>query len=80
MVALFRRGVKLTVNTDDPTFFGTSLVEEYAHLSRLGIPVAGLVAMLRQAIRSAFLDAGARQELQEELDAYPATHPPPVAG
>lgn len=61
--SLFEAGVPITVNTDDPTFFQTSLVDEYLHLHDLGIPGEALFAMIENGFRYAFI-------AQEEKESY----------
>ncbi len=56
-------GVALTINTDDPSFFDTTLSEEYLHVQRLGVPEAGIVDMMKNGFRHAFLP-------QEEIERY----------
>ena len=51
---LYRAGVPITLNTDDPAFFGTSLSEEFALASRLGLTEAELETIRQNAYRYAF--------------------------
>ena len=53
--ALHDAGVPVTINTDDPTFFGTMLADEYAHVNALGVPVEGILQMIKNGFRYAFL-------------------------
>jgi adenosine deaminase len=53
--ALFEAGVPITINTDDPTFFGTTLAEEYAHVLAMGVSAEGIFEMIRNGFRYAFL-------------------------
>jgi adenosine deaminase len=55
--ALFDAGIPVTVNTDDPTFFGTTLAEEYAHLHGMGFGFDDLLQVLRNGFRYSFLPA-----------------------
>ena len=58
------RGLFVTVNTDDPPLFNTTLVQEYQVLVReFGYDAAGLTRIARNA----FLAAGAEPELKERL-------------
>ncbi|MFL5733571.1 MAG: adenosine deaminase [Chloroflexia bacterium] len=52
---LFEAGVPITINSDDPTFFGTSLVDEYMHLQSAGVDERGLAQMLKNGFLYAFL-------------------------
>ena len=69
--ALRRAGVRVTVNSDDPPFFGTSLGREYqlAH-AELGLSRAALRQCTRDAIESAFVDEATRARLLRKLGAH----------
>ncbi|WP_244492112.1 adenosine deaminase [Aureimonas sp. AU12] len=60
-------GLRLTVSSDDPPFFGTSLTEEYAFTERHGFTEAQRLALTRTAIEAAFVDEATRQRLLERL-------------
>lgn len=60
---LFQAGIPLTINSDDPTFFGTTLSNEYLQLYTSGIPEQAIYTMLKNGFRYAFLP-------QEVKDAY----------
>lgn len=65
---LRRAGVEVTVNSDDPPYFGSTLTEEYELLSRLfGYDEEQLEALSRAALRHAFLPAARRAALTEEF-------------
>ena len=51
---LVRAGVAVTLNTDDPTFFGTSLAGEYARAAALGLAPDELARVAANARRYAF--------------------------
>ena len=71
--ALHRAGVAVTVNTDDPAMFGTTLSEEWRVLSRhLGLTPAEVTQVGRRTIEAAFLDAGERSDLLAAFDAAAA--------
>lgn len=52
---LFDAGVPITINTDDPTFFRTTLNEEYLHAYRLGLNESDLLAIMRNGFLFSFL-------------------------
>lgn len=53
--ALLEAGVPVTLNTDDPTFFGTTLADEYGHLREMGLPDSAVLEIIRNGFRHAFL-------------------------
>ena len=53
--ALFEAGVPVTINSDDPTFFGTTLADEYAHVRALGVQDEGIFEMIKNGFRYAFM-------------------------
>ena len=66
--ALRDAGVKVTINSDDPPFFGTSLVREYEIASGvMGFGDDEIDAMTRTAIEAAFVDAETRARLLSRL-------------
>jgi len=71
--ALVAAGVPVTINSDDPPMFGTTLEEEYAVAARLlGLDQAGVAELARAAVRASFLPAGGRSALLAEIDGYAA--------
>ena len=64
-------GVTVTVNSDDPPMFGTSLNQEYAVAADLlGLDEAGLADLARTAVRASFAPDDVRSRLLAEIDAY----------
>ncbi|PTW49528.1 adenosine deaminase [Rhodovulum kholense] len=67
---LRRAGVKLTVSTDDPPFFHTTMRREYARLAEtFGWEDSDFAAMNRVALDAAFCDAETRAKLKTRLEA-----------
>ncbi|MFI6243451.1 adenosine deaminase [Micromonospora sp. NPDC050795] len=67
-------GLLVTINSDDPPMFGTTLNDEYAVAARLlGVGVEGLAGLARNAVTASFLDAAGQQRILAEIDAYLAT-------
>ncbi|MDR6755294.1 adenosine deaminase [Mycoplana sp. BE70] len=65
---LHAAGVKVTLNSDDPPFFQTSLQREYAVASEaMGFTAAETDEMTRTAIDAAFVDEATRAALLERL-------------
>ena len=66
--ALHSAGVRVTLNSDDPPFFHTSLAREYEVASTvMGFSDADILGMTRTAIEAAFVDEPTRQKLLAKL-------------
>ncbi|EFL89769.1 adenosine deaminase [Ahrensia sp. R2A130] len=64
LAALKAAGVKVTLNSDDPPFFHTSLAEDYAFArEHSGFSETDLLACSRTAIEAAFVDEDTRAKL-----------------
>lgn len=71
---LVEAGLLVTINSDDPPMFGTTLNDEYAVAARLlGVGPEGVAGLARNAVTASFLDAAGKQRLTAEIDAYLAT-------
>ncbi|MFI6823927.1 adenosine deaminase [Micromonospora sp. NPDC050187] len=68
---LVEAGVLVTINSDDPPMFGTTLNDEYAVAARLlGLDAAGVAGLARDAVTAAFLPDPEKRRLTAEIDAY----------
>ncbi len=68
---LYAAGAVVTINSDDPPMFGTTLNREYEIAAGLlDLDEAGVAELARTAVRSAFLDAATQASLLAEIDAY----------
>ena len=68
---LLQRGVRITINSDDPAYFGGYIGDNYmAAQGALGLTRVELAAIARNAIEASFVDAARRAELLAELDEY----------
>jgi adenosine deaminase len=64
----FEEGISVTVNSDDPSMFGTDMNNEYLQLHReLGFTVRELFLLSLNAVDSAFLPLERRAELRESF-------------
>lgn len=62
---LVAAGCRVTLNSDDPPFFGTSIGKEYAEAADVfGFDAKTLLAVTETALEAAFVDAETRQSLQ----------------
>jgi adenosine deaminase len=70
---LIDRGVRVTVNSDDPAYFPGYVTDNLLALHEaVSLSVAEVFELQRNAIEIAWLPAGAKQELNTELDDYRA--------
>ncbi len=64
-------GIKVTVNSDDPAYFGGYLNENYQVISSLlGDDKVKLAQLARNSFSASFLEASRRDSLIAEVDAY----------
>ncbi|MBF4764625.1 adenosine deaminase [Nocardioides islandensis] len=62
-------GVTVTINSDDPPMFGTTLNQEYAVAADLlGLDEAGLAHLARAAVRASFAPDDVKERLLGEID------------
>jgi adenosine deaminase len=67
---LFDEGLLVSVNTDDPKMFHSSLQAEYGALcSELGFTLEEIRKLAKNAVDSTWADADTRKRLHEELEA-----------
>jgi len=68
---LVAAGVLVTINSDDPPMFGTTLNDEYAVAARLlDLDAAGIAALARNAVTASFLPPAEKEKLTAEIDAH----------
>jgi aminodeoxyfutalosine deaminase len=64
-------GVTVTISSDDPPMFGTTLNDEYAVAADLlDLDEAGVADLARTAVRASFAPADVQQRILGEIDAY----------
>jgi aminodeoxyfutalosine deaminase len=70
---LLAEGLFVTLNSDDPPMFGTTLTQEYRRAaSVLGLGRGQLADLARNGVRASFLDGAAKQALLDEIDTVSA--------
>jgi aminodeoxyfutalosine deaminase len=75
LAALVAAGVPVTINSDDPPMFGTTLEEEYAVAARLlNLNETGVANLAKDAVAASFLAPEGKSTLLAEIDAYTETH------
>jgi aminodeoxyfutalosine deaminase len=73
--ALVAAGVPVTINSDDPPMFGTTLEEEYAVAARLlNLDETGVANLARSAVGASFLPPSGKSALLAEIDEYATNH------
>ena len=67
--ALLDAGLNVTLNSDDPPMFGTSLADEYrAAVTHMGLDAAGAAELARAGVRASFLDSRDKGEILQQID------------
>lgn len=70
---LLDRGVKVTINSDDPAYFGGYVLDNYLAAQRgLGLSKSDIVRLARNSITASFLDAAAKDRWLAKIDALAA--------
>jgi len=73
--ALVAAGVPVSINTDDPPMFGTTLNQEYAVAAELlDLDHDGVAALAADAVRMSFLPSTEQSAIRSEIGAYVAEH------
>jgi adenosine deaminase len=72
---LLDRGLCVTVNSDDPAYFGGYVLENYLAVQQgLGLSRQDLVQLARNSIRAAFLPVAEQQRWDAAIQAYAQSH------
>jgi adenosine deaminase len=67
---LLHRGVRVTVNSDDPAYFGAYIADNYlAAAQSLGLTTGDLVQLARNSFLASFLEQHDRQRHLDEIEA-----------
>jgi len=79
---MLAEGLFVTLNSDDPPMFGTTLTQEYRRAaSVLGLGREQLAGLAANAVRASFLNDAAKRELLAEISAVlDGGQPEPVPG
>ncbi|WP_144125549.1 adenosine deaminase [Catellatospora sichuanensis] len=74
LAAIVAAGVPVSINSDDPPMFGTTLNNEYEVAARLlDLDAAGVAELARQGVRHSFATDQVKTALLTEIDVYAAT-------
>lgn len=72
---LLDRGLQATVNSDDPSYFGGYIGDNFlAVADALNLEAAQIERLVRNSIDAAFVDDTRKDELHREVDAFLAQH------
>ncbi len=74
LAALLRRGVLVTVNSDDPAYFGGYVADNLAD-ARLGLSRDEMIRLARNSFTASFLDSAEIARRHAAIDAYVAAQP-----
>lgn len=67
------RGFNCTLNSDDPSFFGTNLVKEYETMAKLHqLSKKSIVDLTMNAVKGSFLSLGKKSQLLKEITLFDA--------
>ena len=68
---LMKHGLCVTVNSDDPAYFGGYLLENFQAIERgLGLTLDELATLARNSFEASFLDEAQKQRWYTAIDAY----------
>jgi adenosine deaminase len=71
IATLLRRGVRVTVNSDDPAYFGGYVAENYAAIvSALGLTRDEVLELARNSFRASFVDDATRESHLADIDGF----------
>ncbi len=71
LARMLRQGLKVTINSDDPAYFGGYIVDNYlAAALSLSLSRAELGQLARNSIEASFLPAPSQQAMLARLDSY----------
>jgi len=71
---LVAAGVPVSINSDDPPMFGTTLNDEYAVAARLlDLDAAGVARLAAAAVEASFLPPGEKTRITDEITEYART-------
>lgn len=71
--ALVAAGVPVSINSDDPPMFGTTLNDEYAVAADLlDLDARGVAELAKAAVAASFLPAAGQRQIRAEIDAHVA--------
>ncbi len=74
VMRLLNRGVKVTINSDDPAYFGGYIADNYVAVAEaLRLDQWDMIRLARNSIEATFLGPAVKERLINELEAYVAS-------
>lgn len=71
LITLLRAGVLVTVNSDDPSYFGGYLCDNFANVATsLPMTIEEAAQLARNSITASFLDAAEQQPILDDIDQW----------
>lgn len=67
---LHEAGIPISLNTDDPAFFHTTLVDECLHVHEMGVSEADIVSILAGGFQHAFMPETQKTTLLKQFEDY----------
>lgn len=65
--SFFRRGLPVTLSSDDPAMFETTVSDEYRHAHRMGLTPGELLQLAEASFHHSFLDAEERRAMLDKF-------------
>ena len=76
VITLLEQGLKITINSDDPAYFGGFLNENFFALRRdLNLSENQALRLVKNSFEASFLSPQQQQQYLSRVDAYSASHP-----
>ena len=76
LLRMLEAGLLVTVNSDDPAFFGGYVADNFQALSAAGMSTAEAVQLARNSVVASFAPTARKRELQSDIDRWVQLHQP----
>jgi adenosine deaminase len=72
---MLEKGLLVTVNSDDPAYFGGYVNENYLAIrNAIGLTREELITLARNSFEASFLDSQQKAAMMDELNSYATAH------
>jgi aminodeoxyfutalosine deaminase len=65
--SFFRRGLPVTLSSDDPAMFETTVSDEYQHAQRMGLAPSEIVQLAEASFNHSFLEPGEKRVMLDKF-------------